>query len=219
MKPAAAARGRPIGADGAVTRQRIVRATIDLVAERGYRGATVRDIASRVGLTIGTVFYHFASKAELVAAAHAEVVEPLLERTYAAARAQTGFLPGLVAWLEVGGEVLEECPSLARFGAALLQASDADRAVRGIHEQVIQRQVDVVHELAEAHADELALSGHTWQAVADAAQAMVIGLIDLAERSDVQRSQAARAAAVSLLARSLGPGQSAAHETSRREQP
>lgn len=208
MVTAAPTRGRPVGSDGAVTRHRILRATIDLVAERGYRGATMRDIASSVDLTIGTVFYHFDSKAALVAAAHAEVVEPLLERTYAAARAQSGFLPGVVAWLVAGGEVLEECPSLGRFGAALRQASDADRAVREIHERLIQKQVDVIRELAEAHADELEQTGHHWEAVADATQAMVIGLIDLAERYDVQRSQAARAAAVSILARSIGPGPS-----------
>ena len=59
----------------------------------------MRQIAASADMTIGTVFYHFDSKAALVAAAQAEVVEPLLERTYAAARAQDGFLPGVVAWL------------------------------------------------------------------------------------------------------------------------
>ncbi|MET3803039.1 AcrR family transcriptional regulator [Nakamurella sp. UYEF19] len=188
-----------------MTRHRILLATIDLVADRGYAGATMRQIAAGADMTIGTVFYHFASKADLVAAAHVEVIEPLLERTYAAARAQTGFLPGVVAWLQVGGEVLQECPAIARFGAALLQASEADGPVRRIHDHLIQRQVDVLRELAEAHADELELPGHEWQAVADAAQAMVIGLIDFAEHSDVRRSQAARAAAVTMLARSIGP--------------
>jgi AcrR family transcriptional regulator len=205
MRTAGTPRGRPVGSDGAVTRRRILSATIDLVAERGYRGATMRQIAAGADMTIGTVFYHFDSKADLVAAAHTEVVEPLLERTYAAAREQTGFLAGVVAWLKVGGEVLEECPALARFGAALQQASEDDGAVRQIHERVIQRQIDVLRELAEAHAHELERTGHSWEAVSDAAQAMVIGLIDLAEHSDVQRSQAARAAAVSILARSIEP--------------
>lgn len=209
VKSAGPPRGRPVGSDGAATRRRILLATIDLVADRGYAGATMRQIAASADMTIGTVFYHFASKADLVAAAHVEVVEPLLERTYAAARAQPGFLAGVVAWLEVGGQVLEECPSLARFGAALLQASDAEGPVRRIHEQLIERQVDVLRELAEAHAHELELTGHHWEAVADAAQAMVLGLIDFAERSDVQRSQAARAAAVTMLSRSIGPAPTA----------
>ncbi|RFA06895.1 hypothetical protein B7R21_17870 [Subtercola boreus] len=196
-------RGRPVGSDGAVTRQRLLRETVDLVAERGYGGATMRELASRVGMTIGTVFYHFDSKAALVSAAHVEVIEPLLDRTYAAGREESGFLAGVGAWLEVGGEVLEECPAIARFGAALQQASDP--AIRAIHERVIQQQIDELHELARANASELEQSGHHWEAVADAARAMVIGLIDLAEHSNVPRSQAARSAAVAILTRSIGP--------------
>lgn len=198
------ARGRPVGADSAVTRRRLLDVTLELVAERGYGGATMREIASRAGMTIGTVFYHFNNKAELVAAAYDEVIEPLLERTYAAGRAQQGFLAGVAAWLEVGGEVLAECPAIARFGAALLQASEP--SIRVIHERTIAKQAEVLHELAEQYAEELERTGHHWHAVADAAQAMVVGLIDLAEHSDVPRSQAARAAAVGILTRSIGPG-------------
>jgi AcrR family transcriptional regulator len=56
------------------SRARILRAALDLFAERGYHTVSVREIAERVGLTKTAVLYHFPSKSDIVAA----LVEPLL---------------------------------------------------------------------------------------------------------------------------------------------
>jgi AcrR family transcriptional regulator len=52
-------------------RQDLVEATLAVVAEAGVRGATVRAIAERAGVTQGLIRHHFRSKEELVAAAYA----------------------------------------------------------------------------------------------------------------------------------------------------
>jgi len=45
---------------------RLLEAAVELLAERGYAGATVDDIVERAGVAKGTVYYHFRSKSELV---------------------------------------------------------------------------------------------------------------------------------------------------------
>lgn len=47
------------------TRAKILASARDLFAERGYEGATIRDIARAAGMSTGAVFASFADKAEL----------------------------------------------------------------------------------------------------------------------------------------------------------
>ena len=51
----------------AATRERIVAAALDQVAEGGYASAGVQAVASRAAVAVGTVYRHFPSKAELFA--------------------------------------------------------------------------------------------------------------------------------------------------------
>ncbi|MEV0670192.1 TetR/AcrR family transcriptional regulator [Mycobacterium sp. NPDC050441] len=64
--PRAARRpGRPVGADAAQTRERIVQAAYEVINERGYAAATFQEIAKRSGLSRPTLNYYFASREEL----------------------------------------------------------------------------------------------------------------------------------------------------------
>src|SRR3954463_11131096 len=51
----------------AATRERIVAAALEQVAEGGYASASVQAVAGRAGLAVGTIYRHFPSKAELFA--------------------------------------------------------------------------------------------------------------------------------------------------------
>jgi AcrR family transcriptional regulator len=51
------------------TRERIVEAAVECFAERGFRGASTREIATRAGTNQGLITYHFRSKDELWKAA------------------------------------------------------------------------------------------------------------------------------------------------------
>lgn len=46
-------------------REEILAAAIELIAERGYGGTTMQDIASRVGCSVGYLYRHFDSKLAL----------------------------------------------------------------------------------------------------------------------------------------------------------
>src|SRR3954471_16770383 len=51
----------------AATRERIVAAALEQVADGGYASAPVQAVAGRAGLAVGTIYRHFPSKAELFA--------------------------------------------------------------------------------------------------------------------------------------------------------
>ncbi len=51
--------------DGSKTRRRILDETTQLVLENGFAGTTIDQILERSGITKGSFFYHFSSKAEL----------------------------------------------------------------------------------------------------------------------------------------------------------
>jgi AcrR family transcriptional regulator len=63
-------------ADRPVTRDRLIEAAGAVFAERGYRGATMRDIAERSGANLAAAHYHFGSKQDL----YREVVRAYFER-------------------------------------------------------------------------------------------------------------------------------------------
>jgi AcrR family transcriptional regulator len=57
-------------------RQRlIVQACIDAIAEQGYAATSVREIANRADVSLGTLLHHFTSKEEILRAAMDSVIE------------------------------------------------------------------------------------------------------------------------------------------------
>ena len=53
-------------------RQQLLDRAAQLFSERGFAGTTMRDVAGAVGMLPGSVYYHFASKEELLVAVHTE---------------------------------------------------------------------------------------------------------------------------------------------------
>ncbi|HEU4363020.1 MAG TPA: helix-turn-helix domain-containing protein, partial [Mycobacterium sp.] len=73
--------GRPVGASGEETRQRIIAATMRCVAEVGYSRATIREIARTANVTSANLYNYFPSKSELIKAtiaARADIALPRL---------------------------------------------------------------------------------------------------------------------------------------------
>ncbi|OHC71594.1 MAG: hypothetical protein A3H93_00790 [Rhodocyclales bacterium RIFCSPLOWO2_02_FULL_63_24] len=65
-------------------RQLILAAAAQLFGERGYNGASVRDLAQQVGLLPGSVYHHFPSKEELFVEVHREGFRQLIADVEAA---------------------------------------------------------------------------------------------------------------------------------------
>src|SRR5881628_2593393 len=62
---AARRRGRPVNSDSVETRHRILRASRQVINERGYQAATFQAIAVAAGLSRPTLHYYFASREEI----------------------------------------------------------------------------------------------------------------------------------------------------------
>jgi TetR/AcrR family transcriptional regulator, cholesterol catabolism regulator len=64
----------------------ILEAALASFLERGYHGASVRDIAGRVGVTVPTLYYHYGSKQGLLLTLLETSIDDLMHRTDVAAR-------------------------------------------------------------------------------------------------------------------------------------
>jgi AcrR family transcriptional regulator len=112
------------------TREKIVASAKMLFAERGYEGATIRDIAKAAGMSTGAVFASFTDKSDLFT----EIAEAEQTELYAAMRAAAEGLQGraaILAMLDVAAE--RQLTSAALFQAimsALWTPALADRMRR-----------------------------------------------------------------------------------------
>ena len=73
--PRAATERRTQAERTATTRAALLAATVDTLVERGYRGTTTSDVARRAGVSYGALLHHYPTKADLLCAAVAHVLD------------------------------------------------------------------------------------------------------------------------------------------------
>jgi AcrR family transcriptional regulator len=69
----------PEAADKNSTRERILDIALELFTEQGYDKTSLREIAERLGFTKAAIYYHFASKEDILMALHLRMHEFGLE--------------------------------------------------------------------------------------------------------------------------------------------
>ena len=75
FKPTTSGRAVPQRAASEETRRKILAAALDLFRERGFEATTIRDVAARAGLSLGSAYYYFTSKEAIVGAYYDYVQE------------------------------------------------------------------------------------------------------------------------------------------------
>lgn len=65
------------------TRQDILQAAVENFSDQGFFNTSLNDIAKTAGVTRGAVYWHFANKAEIFDALHADLHEPFIEHILA----------------------------------------------------------------------------------------------------------------------------------------
>jgi AcrR family transcriptional regulator len=111
--------GRPVGASGEETRQRIIVATMRCVARVGYSRATIREIARTAKVTSASLYNYFPNKSELIKAAIAARTDVALPRLRQAAGRPGGVIDRIEAVLDESGQLMREYPDLAAFEWAI----------------------------------------------------------------------------------------------------
>jgi AcrR family transcriptional regulator len=61
---------RPTGSDGTQTRERILDVALELFTQQGYDSTSLRDIATRLGVTKAALYYYFAHKEDILLELH-----------------------------------------------------------------------------------------------------------------------------------------------------
>lgn len=73
------------------TRDRIVAAATDLIMERGYEKTTMRAIAARAGVSLGSAYYYFGGKEELIQGFYTRIARETAESAAAQMKGVTSF--------------------------------------------------------------------------------------------------------------------------------
>ena len=85
---------------GASTRERILDVALDLFTDQGFDGTSMREIAERLQITKPSIYYHFASKDEILMALHM--------RLHEFGKGALARLAGQTVTLQVWGSLLDE---------------------------------------------------------------------------------------------------------------
>jgi AcrR family transcriptional regulator len=92
---------------GESTRERILDVALDLFTDQGFDGTSMREIAERLNISKPAIYYHFASKEEILMALHM--------RMHDFGRSALARLAGrnvtLQAWGSLLGELLDQMPA------------------------------------------------------------------------------------------------------------
>lgn len=89
---------------GASTRERILDVALDLFTDQGFDGTSMREIAERLHISKPAIYYHFASKEEILMALHMRVHD----FSQAALARLTGQTVTLQIWDSLLNELLDQ---------------------------------------------------------------------------------------------------------------
>lgn len=99
--------------------ERLKRAAIDVIVDRGYGNATLVPILERVGLSKGALFHHFKSRDELTAAAYRDLLDQvILDMSAIADELRAGKIP-LSTFLAKVADIFASDASIATMEIAL----------------------------------------------------------------------------------------------------
>lgn len=104
------------------TRAQILDVALDLFRRQGFESTTMRGIAAEAGVSLGSAYYYFESKEDLVMAFYERAMEAMTPRLEAALAAEGGFEGRIAALLAVKFEYFQ--PSRTFLGALLRHAAD-----------------------------------------------------------------------------------------------
>lgn len=141
------------------TRERILAAARQLFVQRGYEGATIRDIAKAAGMSTGAVFASFADKAELfdeIVAADYQALEAEMAAAVQDARDVESALLGLF-----GAAYRSHVHQLPMVCAAMSLGWTRDPKTAGRTREALKPLVDMIRGALQDGVDRGELASHT----------------------------------------------------------
>jgi AcrR family transcriptional regulator len=174
-------RGTRAGLESDLHRQ-IQTAVLEASGERGFRGFSVRSAIERYGGNRVQFYRHFPNKAAAYEEAYATAMDDLCEGLLRAARAESGWRPGLGAALREVSGLLVERPLIAR--ALLVEVHVAGGGA-------LERRSLVYDRLAEAIDTARAEPGHAEPGPPPLTARFMLGAVDSAAAAALLRDEPA----------------------------
>jgi AcrR family transcriptional regulator len=104
------------------TSARILDAALDLFRSQGFEQTTMRGIAAKAGVSLGSAYYYFESKEDLVMAFYERAIEAMAPRMEVALAGTTNFEERIAAIMAVKFEYFQ--PNRTFLGALFRHAAD-----------------------------------------------------------------------------------------------
>ena len=127
------------------SREQLLDAAIDVIAERGLAGAGIGEIASRAGIAKTSLYHHFGSRAGLLAAVVGRVGLLWIEEIQKAAFLEGNAFARLDRVLDAWREIVTERPHLVRFLVFVqLDQSPESEDIRNALAEALRRALDAI---------------------------------------------------------------------------
>jgi len=129
---------------GEKTRQKILETALALFSTKGYRGATMRDIAARIGIRQGAIYNHFRNKEAILEALLEDLTQSALVNLYEIGENERRKSSGkaLLAKIATAFKLLSFDPKNEALFRLMMQELFRNERVRELyHEQFYQQNV------------------------------------------------------------------------------
>jgi AcrR family transcriptional regulator len=143
-----AARGRPRRAE---TDERLMRATVELLRDKGPAGVTIEAVSSHSGVARTTIYRRFSSRRDLIAAALDEVVDQPLPPPDLSLQAKLRWV------LDQVNDLLETRLGRGTVGAIIV---DSDPEFTDALRRSLQRRLEALRELMQSDIRDGRLAAH-----------------------------------------------------------
>jgi AcrR family transcriptional regulator len=111
--------GRPRGTDSKDTKKQILNAARDCFAAAGYNATSNKDIAVLAGITPGSIYHHFANKADLFLSVHREMQHIVVGQCRAAVDGKVTLMEAALSLLDTLADIQITLPSYSKFNAVV----------------------------------------------------------------------------------------------------
>jgi AcrR family transcriptional regulator len=181
--------GRPVDADGDVTRTRVLSAARTAFAELGYMSTTYRLLAERTGLAPSALYNYFESKVELYAAAHNEVqVETYAEWLLPAITGTTTFAERIDALLTSFVAMNEQDPEAARFQAAARIDTGRHPELAAVRDGLPKQRRNLFVDAVDLGISTGEIPAASRESVLAMLETMTLGLIEISAQPEAHRT-------------------------------
>lgn len=180
---------RRAGADSEATRRRLLDVAEEQFAHWNYSGATNQTIAEAAGVTTGSIYHYFGSKADLYARVCERAMDRLVESALSQVGSRTSFKDAVKAFLALAASHNRAYPHTAGLLANQLSEARQHPETREVVDKTQQRIRELLSAVVVGCRNDPILDGLDTEDVVDLLVAVTDGFARFAVRVDTEHEE------------------------------